>query len=85
MRRIADTGLLEWRKFIRQLKKIIDRNNGYKLTRGGLVGSLYTYCLVTSDRNLEPVPFTDVMAVVDVLTLDDEIAVGDTLVPNNAE
>ena len=71
-------------KIYQAAKKLIAENNGYKLTRGGLLGSLYTYCLV-SERNLEPVSFTDVMAVVTTLSLDGEITIGDTLVPDDAE
>ena len=71
-------------KIYHEAKKLIAEKNSYKLTRGGLLGSLYTYCLV-SERNLEPLSFTDVMAVVNTLLLDGEIAIGDTVAPNDAE
>ena len=72
-------------KVYQAAKKLIAENNGYKLTRGGLLGSLYTEFLISSDRDLEPVSFTDVMAVVTTLSLDDEIVVGDTMVRDVAE
>ena len=72
-------------KVYKAAKRIIADKNGYKMTRGGLLGSLYTEFLISSDRNLESVSFTDVMAVITTLSLDDEIAVGDTLVPDNVE
>lgn len=72
-------------KVYKAAKKIIDDHNGFKVTKGGLLGSLYTEFLISSDRNLEPVSFTDVMAVMTTLCLDDEIVVGDTLVPDDAE
>lgn len=72
-------------KVYQAAQKIIVMGDGLKMTRGGLVGSLYTEFLVSSDRNLEPVSFTDVMAVVNTLILDDEIVVGDIVVRDNAE
>ena len=72
-------------KVYQAAKKIIVVSKGLKMTRGGLVGSLYTEFLVSSDRNLEPVSFTDVMTVVNTLILDDEIVIGDVVVSDDAE
>ena len=72
-------------KVYKAAKRIIADKNDYKMTRGGLLGSLYTEFLISSDRNLESVSFTDVMAVITTLSLDDEIAVGDTMVKDYEE
>lgn len=71
-------------KVYKAAQKIIVMGDGLKMTIGGLVGSLYTEFLV-SDSTLESVSFTDVMAVVNTLILDDEIVVGDIVVRDDAE
>ena len=73
-------------KFYQEAKKIIAANLPFKTTQSGLLSGLYTECLLTSDDNgFGSITFCDVMAVVNILCLDNEIAIGNSLVSKSAE
>ena len=73
-------------KFYQEAKQTIAENLPFKITQSGLLSDLYTKCLIASDdKGYGSITFCDVMAVINTLILDNEIEIGNSLVPKSAE